>query len=206
MSKFKVAEGKAIWAKVFEPDTKFNPDGVYSVDLLKPEADAVKMSEYLEGLVNERMAEEIKTSPKYKDSLSIHLPFEKDFDRDGNETGDVKFKFKLDAKVKGRNGEFTQKPAIMDAKRTPMSGDHLIGNGSDIKVAFEPRTYFIPATKMVGVKLHLRGVQVINLVEYGDNSAMFEDEDGYTETAVEKDDRQETPFDSDETANAEGDF
>lgn len=206
MSKFKVAEGKAIWAKVFEPDTKFNPDGVYSVDLLKPEADAVKMSEYLEGLVNERMAEEIKTSPKYKDSLSIHLPFEKDFDRDGNETGDVKFKFKLDAKVKGRNGEFTQKPAIMDAKRTPMSGDHLIGNGSDIKVAFEPRTYFIPATKMVGVKLHLRGVQVINLVEYGDNAAMFEDEDGYTETAVEKDDRQATPFDSDETANAEGDF
>ena len=206
MSKFKVAEGKAIWAKVFEPDTKFNPDGVYSVDLLKPEADAVKMSEYLEGLVNERMAEEIKTSPKYKDSLSIHLPFEKDFDRDGNETGEVKFKFKLDAKVKGRNGEFTQKPAIMDAKRTPMSGDHLIGNGSDIKVAFEPRTYFIPATKMVGVKLHLRGVQVINLVEYGDSAAMFEDEDGYTETAVEKDDRQETPFDSDETTNAEGDF
>ena len=206
MSKFKVAEGKAIWAKVFEPDTKFNPDGVYSVDLLKPEADAVKMSEYLEGLVNERMAEEIKTSPKYKDSLSIHLPFEKDFDRDGNETGEVKFKFKLDAKVKGRNGEFTQKPAIMDAKRTPMSGDHLIGNGSDIKVAFEPRTYFIPATKMVGVKLHLRGVQVINLVEYGDSAAMFEDEDGYTETAVEKDDRQETPFDSDETVNNEGDF
>ncbi len=207
MSKYKIAEGKCIWAKVFEPDTKFNPDGVYSVDLLKPETEAVKMSEYLEGLVQERMAEEIKASPKYKDSLSTHLPYEKDFDRDGNETGNIKFKFKLDAKVKGRNGEFTQKPAVMDAKRTPMSGENLIGNGSDIKVAFEPRTYFIPASKTVGVKLHLRGVQVINLVSYGDSASMFEDEDGYTETAVEKDDRQDTPFDTaSETVDAEGDF
>ena len=34
-AKHKTVSGTAMWVKVFEPDTKFNPDGVYSVDLLK---------------------------------------------------------------------------------------------------------------------------------------------------------------------------
>jgi len=199
-AKNKSVAGKAMWVKVFEPDTKFNPDGVYSVDLLKPQLEAAKLSDYLESLVNERLEEEVKSNPKLQGKLSTHLPFEEDTDQEGNETGDIKFKFKLDAVGKRRDGTtYTQNPIVVDAKLTPMDGSVLIGNGSTINVSFEPRTYYIPATKMVGVKLHLRGVQVLDLVEYGNGAAsMFDEEDGYVAAAVAKDDTTDM-FDSNPT-------
>jgi len=209
-AKNKSVAGKAMWVKVFEPDTKFNPDGVYSVDLLKPQLEAAKLSDYLESLVNERLEEEVKSNPKLQGKLSTHLPFEEDTDQEGNETGDIKFKFKLDAVGKRRDGTtYTQNPIVVDAKLTPMDGSVLIGNGSTINVSFEPRTYYIPATKMVGVKLHLRGVQVLDLVEYGNGAAsMFDEEDGYVAAAVAKDDTTDM-FDSNPTTgdtDDEGDF
>ncbi len=209
MSKnIKNVKGSAMWVKVFEPDTKFNPDGVYSVDLLKPQLEATKLSDYLEGLVSERLEEEMKQNPKYKDKLSTHLPFEEDTDKDGNPTGDIKFKFKLDAVGKRRDGNtYTQKPLVVDSKLTPMNGDKMIGNDSIINVSFEPRTYFIPATKIVGVKLHLVGVQVLQLEEYGGGaSSMFNVEDGYVEEAVAKDDATEVFEDGNAVASDEGDF
>lgn len=209
MSKnIKNVKGSAMWVKVFEPDTKFNPDGVYSVDLLKPQLEATKLSDYLEGLVSERLEEEMKQNPKYKDKLSTHLPFEEDTDQDGNPTGDIKFKFKLDAVGKRRDGNtYTQKPLVVDSKLTPMNGDKMIGNDSIINVSFEPRTYFIPATKIVGVKLHLVGVQVLQLEEYGGGaSSMFNVEDGYVEEAVAKDDATEVFEDGNAVASDEGDF
>jgi hypothetical protein len=202
-AKHKTVSGTAMWVKVFEPDTKFNPDGVYSVDLLKPELEAAKLSDYLENLVNERLAEEVKQNPeKYEGKLSTHLPFEEDYDKDNNKTGNIKFKFKLDAVGKRRDGgTYEQKVMVVDSKLTPMKGDKLIGNGSLINVSFEPRTYFIPATKTVGVKLHLAGVQVVELQEYGSAASMFEETDGYVEQKVEKDDASEV---FDETFAAEG--
>ncbi len=108
MSKFYKAKGKAMYAKVFKPDTQFDKNGVYSVDLLKPEAEAVELSDFLEGMVKQRMAEEKKANPSV--NLATHLPFAPNKDKEGNETGEIKFKFKLDAKVNGRNGEYEQKP------------------------------------------------------------------------------------------------
>jgi hypothetical protein len=209
-AKNKSVAGKAMWVKVFEPDTKFNPDGVYSVDLLKPQLEAAKLSDYLEGLVNDRLEEEVKSNPKLQGKLSTHLPFEEDTDQEGNDNGDIKFKFKLDAVGKRRDGTtYTQSPIVVDAKLTPMDGSVLIGNGSGINVSFEPRTYYIPATKMVGVKLHLRGVQVLDLVEYGNGAAsMFDEEDGYVAAAVAKDNTAEM-FDNEPAtgdADDEGDF
>jgi len=205
MNKTKVVEGKSIYGQnVFEPNKDFEKQfGTYSIDLLKPEEEAVKLCEYLEGLVNERYATEVKASKK-PDSLSTRLPFVRHTDKAGNETGDIRFKFKLKAGGVGDNGEWYQKPAVLDAKRKPMSGEKLIGNGSRVKVAFNPSVYFVQGT--VGVTLKLDAVQVIDLVPHKDPAALFDDEDGYTESAVEKDDRQESPFDSEETDIAEGNF
>jgi hypothetical protein len=56
----------------------------------------------------------------------------------------------------------------------------LIGNGSRVKVAFEPFPYIMQSTKKVGVSLRLKAVQVIDLVEYGNSAAsVFDEEDGY---------------------------
>tara|TARA_E500000178_G_scaffold355383_1_gene427817 strand:- start:2242 stop:2853 length:612 start_codon:yes stop_codon:yes gene_type:complete len=203
MSKFYKVEGKAMYAKVFKPDTQFDRNGVYSVDLLKPEAEAVELSDFLEGMVKERVANEKKANPDV--NLATHLPFAPNKDKQGNETGEIKFKFKLDAKVNGRNGEYEQKPTVVDAKRTPMSGENLIGNGSIVKVAFEPRTWV--ASGKCGVKLHLKALQVINLEAYAKGAeTLFDDEDGYTEERIQKDDASEYSFEETATADAEGDF
>jgi len=205
MSKYYKAQGKAMYAKVFQPDKQFdkNGAGVYSIDLHKSEAEAAELSDFLEGMVKARIAEEKKTNPNV--SLTTHLPFEPAKDKQGTPTGDIKFKFRLDAEVNGRNGKYEQKPAVVDAKRTPMSGDNLIGNDSIVKVAFEPRTWVVSGK--CGVKLHLKAVQVINLVPYSKGAeSLFEDEEGYTEEAIQKDDASDYSFEETATADAEGDF
>ncbi len=94
---------------------------------------------------------------------------------------------------------------MVDAKRKPMSGENLIGNGSVVQVAFEPRTYVVSGK--CGVKLHLKALQVINLEAYAKGAeTLFEDEDGYTEERVQKDDASEYSFEDTASADAEGDF
>ncbi len=181
----KVLRGKALWAKLFEPDTKFDANGIYSISLTLPEADAAEMCEELDALTAAKFDEEVKNKPALKNQLSIQEPYAPVYDREtGDATGDVEFKFKLKAKVNTRDGRtFEQKVAVVDAKRTPMTDEIAIGNGSDVKVAFEPMPYMVAGTKKVGVSLRLKAVQVIDLVEYGSPAAsVFDEEDGFTAT------------------------
>lgn len=196
-------KGLAMYAKVFEPDKQFEKKyGAYSIDILKTEEDSQQLSEYLQGLIDERFAEEVKASKK-PESLSTRPPCDVFTDK---KTGLEYTRFKLKMRAGGisDNGEWTQKPVVFDSDLEVMSGENLIGNMSLVKVSFQPSTYMM--TNVVGVTLKMEAVQVIDLVPWKDPKALFTKEEGYTEKAVEKDDRQETPFDSDETANAEGDF
>lgn len=52
-----IIEGSALWAKVQEPDTKFDPDGTYSISVLVPETEAQEMCEYLDDIVDKAYAE-----------------------------------------------------------------------------------------------------------------------------------------------------
>ena len=62
------------------------------------------------------------------------------------------------------------------------------------------------STKQVGVSLRLKAMQVIDLVEYGNNTnSIFDEEDGYVATAVAKDDATDV-FAEEAVADAEGDF
>tara|TARA_Y100001938_G_C8100050_1_gene441020 strand:- start:6957 stop:7547 length:591 start_codon:yes stop_codon:yes gene_type:complete len=183
----KIIKGKALWAKVFEPDTKFDANGVYSISVLVPETEAQEMCECLDRIVEERLATEVKEKPKLKGSLTTRQGYEKATDQDGNETGEIEFKVKLKAKIQGKDGStYTQKPIVVDAKRTPMNKESLIGNGSTVKVAFEPFAYAMMSTKQVGVSLRLKGVQVLELVEFGGANSMFEEEEGFTTNQIEK--------------------
>jgi len=181
-----VLEGTALWAKVFEPDTKFNPLGDYSINLQMPLADSVAMSEQLDGIVQAKFKEAIEKDPRLKNTLSTQDVCQPVYDRDtGDDTGNVEFKFKLKAKVQKRDGTYyEQQPAVLDSKKVPMSKDTLIGNGSKVKVAFEPISYVMSSTKKVGVSLRMKAVQVIDLVEYGNSAtSVFDEEDGYVAPA-----------------------
>ena len=57
-----VLEGSAQWAKVFEPDTKFNPLGDFSINLQMTAAEAAPMCERLEQLVQAKFAEAVNRS------------------------------------------------------------------------------------------------------------------------------------------------
>ena len=181
-----VLEGTALWAKVFEPDTKFNPLGDFSINLQMPLADAAVMSEQLESIVQAKFNEAIKQDPRLKNSLTTQDVCQPVYDRDtGDDTGNVEFKFKLKAKVQKRDGTYyEQQPAVLDSKKVPISKDTLIGNGSKVKVAFEPIPYVMSSTKKVGVSLRMKAVQVIDLVEYGNSAtSVFDEEDGFVAPA-----------------------
>jgi hypothetical protein len=177
-----VLEGSAQWAKVFEPDTKFNPLGDFSINLQMTAAEAAPMCERLEQLVQAKFAEAVKEKPALKNTLTTADVSNVVFDRDtGDDTGNIEFKFKLKAKVQKRDGTYyDQEPAVVDASKKPLPKDVLIGNGSRVKVAFEPITYVMASTKKVGVSLRLKAVQVIDLIEYGSKAtSVFDEEDGY---------------------------
>ena len=128
-------------------------------------------------------------------------------DESGSETGNVVFKTKLKALIRGKNGtNYTQKVNVVDSKRTPMSGKQLVGNGSVIKVAVEPNTYYMPSSKQVGVSLRLKALQVIDLIEHGVSAdSLFDEEDGFVTQAVEKDNSSDY-FEDTQDGASEGDF
>ena len=74
-------------------------------------------------------------------------------------------------------------------------------------MAADVSPYMMQSTKQVGVTLRLLGVQVLDLVEYGNSAGMFDEEDGFVAEAVAKDDASENVFDDNQVdADAEGDF
>lgn len=193
----KSPKGKALWAKVVMPDTKFDPDGVYEINLVVDEDDP-EIKEWcadLEAMVEERVQQELEENDSRFKKMPegrplTALPMKEVEDQDGNETGELQFKFKLKAVGKNRKGEtYTRRPLVVDAKGNPivkldshgdvLNSDFKIGNGSVVRVHYSPVPYYMASTRTVGVSLQLKAVQVISLVEYGNSGYDFDEEDGY---------------------------
>jgi hypothetical protein len=158
--------GIAVYPKIEKPDTKFDVNGVYSVDLDLSGAEAEELAAKLQKIADAAYAEECKAKGK-KQLKRADMPWKQ------TEDGKTRFKFKL--KAKGGTGEkqWDQKPALFDAKGNPVSNLN-VGSGSTIKVAFDCVPYF---TAMVGhgISMRLRAVQVLDLRQYiaGDNFDAF---------------------------------
>jgi hypothetical protein len=180
-------QGTAVYPKIEKPDTKFNADGLYSIDLDLPGGDAQELIGKLTKIADDAYAAECKAKGK-KSLKRSDMPWKE------TEDGKTRFKFKL--KAKGGSGEkmWDQKPALFDAKGNPVK-DLNVGSGSTVKVAFDVVPYF---TAMVGqgISLRLRAVQVIELRQYiaGDNfdAFGFKATDGFV-----KEQEAVTSFDSD---------
>jgi len=204
-----IIKGNAMWAKVFEPDTRFVPEGEYSAQVIVPEAEAAIVCEQLEKLINMEFDKAVKEKPQLKATLSKRPAAEPQIDDEGNPTGNLIFKTKLKARIKTKAGVVKeQKVFVYDAKKNLLPSNIAVGNGSVIKVAVEPFPYVMQSTKQVGVSLRLKGVQVIELVEYGAPSSMFDEEDGFVAEAVAKDDSADAFDDemTEDTADDKGDF
>jgi hypothetical protein len=206
--------GTAIYPYLIEPDTKFNADGEYKVKLKLAPDSVIKdakgkslgdVQSFIDAMA-EKSLEKAKQENKGK-IKEADVPYEIDED-----TGEVLVNFKLKAVGKTREGkEFTQAPALFDAKGKPAEPEAIWG-GSLLKVSFEVVPFY---TKLIGagVSLRLKAVQIIELRKGGGASAEnygfgaeegYEEEDAAGEAGFASDD--EPPFETDDEEQERGDF
>lgn len=191
---FATPQGVAAYAYLQRPDTKFNPDGEFKTNLILEAEDLEapiqhKSEEYngrsLRDILDE-MAEEAyqdalsNVKPQVRKLVTKVEPYAPEYDDEGNETGRYVLKFKLKHKGKSGDREFTQRPMIVDAHKKPTKAE--VYGGSIIRCSFSPIPFYVAGTKMAGVTLRLKAVQVIQLESGGGGAtAMFEEEDGFTD-------------------------
>jgi hypothetical protein len=190
--------GVAQYPYLNKPDTKFNPEGEYKVNLELNADDAAEICTFLDEQLAAAVAKAKKENPgkKIKEGTAGY---------DVNEdTGKVTLKFKLKAKVNTKSGDsFDQKVVLFDAKGKPITSAPNIGGGSKVKVSYEVVPYYT-AIAGAGVSLRVKAVQILELVEYSGGASAdaygFGEEDGYEAKASE-----EHEF-TDETKEATPDF
>lgn len=180
-------KGKAVWCKVKEPDFMYNEKGVYSTNLVcDPNEPAVQeFIGKLEELRDVAYAETKETlGVRGKDYKSRDV-FSEDLDSDGNATGNIVFKFKMNNVADRTASGNTDKIFVVDAKRNEITDLPLVGNGSVIRCVAYANPYTAPNTKEVGISLIWTKMQIVELVEYaGAGSSDFDEEEGYGSKAA----------------------
>ncbi len=203
---FTTPAGIAVYPWLNKPDTQFDADGVYKVDLKMPVEDGQELIAMIDKAIKEQFQAKLKeiTKPKDKKALCTkHKPYEMVEDDDGNETGEVLFKFRMNAVVRPKDKEpWEQRPKVFDASRKELKPSPRIFGGSTLKVAFQINPYYAANDKSASVSLRLVAVQIIELVEGGASAEYygFGQEEGYTGA----DDKEESSGFEDETTKPTG--
>lgn len=199
--------GVARYPWLSKPDTKFDADGVFKVDLLIEDvAKIAGLQKQIEEAIDQSVAQAKEENPKVARQIKRgDAPIIEDTDEDGNPTGKLILRCKTKA-VRKRDGESTPKVVpIFDAagKRTKAE----VWGGSKLRLRIAIKPYFVAGTKIAGVSLDLREVQVIELVQGGSAQPKGFDavEGGWTEDQ----DEQQGSFEeasAGEDAGDDGDF
>lgn len=181
--------GTAMYPHISKPDKTY---GGYKVNLILSRIDAEKLIEATEAILDEactakkRELEGAKKIAKAK-SLIRKSPFTDELDEDGNPTGNVIVKFKS-----------IFPPIMRDCKAKELKKRINVFGGSQIKVAYEIKDYYIAKDNTVGVSFYLKGVQIIDLVSGG---SMFNAEEG----SFNSDEADDLPGESNDTTSTSED-
>tara|TARA_Y100000361_G_scaffold31033_1_gene25955 strand:- start:2602 stop:3216 length:615 start_codon:yes stop_codon:yes gene_type:complete len=171
--------GVSQFAWLNKPDTKFDDNGHYKVNLILDGNSAKPLIKSIND-ENKKAVEMAKEKSKGKNIKTANTPFEEEY-ADGKPTGNIIFKFKAKAKIIMKNGDvIDNKVPIFDSKGTPMTNQ--VWSGSEMKVSADMIPYYT-AMAGAGVSLRLKAVQITKLVEgSGANSSAHgfsEVKDGY---------------------------
>ena len=98
--------GVALYPWLTKPDTKYNEDGEYKVNLVLSKEDAKPLLKTINEVFEENLKAEMKKQKK-KDIKTATPPYSEQLDDNGAPTGNLIFKFKSKA---------AYKPAIFDAQ------------------------------------------------------------------------------------------
>ena len=177
--KFTSPIGVAVYPRLNKPDTKFDAAGVYKTNLALPaDAESTKrLVAFLQKRYDDYVAQLTEANKGRKPKMN-DVPFEDEFDKDGNATGNILFKFSSKASGVYNGKPWERKIKLFDAKGNSTTAE--VWGGSQIKVSFTVGEY--KAGVNCGIKCYLEGVQVIELVSGSGGSASdygFGEEDGY---------------------------
>ena len=156
---FTTPKGIAQYPWLSKPDTKFDEEGQYKVNLILSQEDAKPLIQQINESFAQNLKEETKKN-KGKDIKTANPPYSDELDDDGKPTGNIIIKFKSKA---------IYPPAIFDAQGNVMKDSNIWG-GSEIRVNGSIAPYYVPLIG-AGVSLRLRAVQVIEYVEGGTGRA-----------------------------------
>ncbi len=167
---FTTPVGELVYPWLTRADTRYDPDGVYQTKILMPFENAQDLIARLEGALTDFVG----TLDVAKQKTYSQAPvFEEELDEDGNPTGNVMFKCKLLAKVTPREGEpFTQAPVCVMAENGE-AVDKPIYGGSMARIKGQIVPYSNAASKVAGVTLRMRSVQVHELVSGTSDGGAF---------------------------------
>ena len=198
--RFTTPTGFAQYPYLNSPDTKFNPEGDYKVNLLLPED--TKTKELIDKL-DAVLIKFMETSDDVKRAIAQRKTVTKGDIVTYDEEGNVVFKFKQKAVIHTKDGkDLKVSIPIFDSKGKPCNGA-MIGSESKIKVNFSVFPYYMPTTKTCGLSLRPVAVQVIELVEpkasgtaesygFGEEEGGFE----YTEEPAAAPEEDSKPWDN----------
>jgi len=172
------------------------PYGVYKVELILSEAQAVPLLKTLEPIHAQAVEEgkaalkELKAEARKKlKEVTAQDLFSIEYDKETEEpTGNFIFSFKMQASgLSGQNGmtsTWKRSPDIFDAKGKLLTGKlPEICDGTEGIVAFKALPYFMSGLGMAGLVLLLEAVQIIKLRSGDQRSAAdygFVEEDGWS--------------------------
>ena len=161
-------EGVSKYAWLTQPDTKFDKDGHYKVNLVISTENAQSLMKQIDDEMKKSL-EIAKEKNKGKAIKQANSPYENEV-VEGKETGNIEFKFKRKAQVIAADGKVIPfKVAIFDSAGKPMMNGN-VWSGSKMKVSAELIPWYT-AMAGAGVSLRLRAVQITELVEGGAGSA-----------------------------------
>jgi hypothetical protein len=188
LPKFTTPKGIAKYPWLSKPDTQFNPTGVYKVSLLIPKANARELIDKLDTAAGEALTEARANakSPAIAKQITLAPCYHIETDDEGEETGNIEFRFKQNALVKFQDGTTKEmKPFIFDAQGKQMQVCPNVYGGSVLRINFSPVGYYNASSKSAGVSLRMNAVQIMELVTGGGSAAGFgfaTEEDGFDST------------------------
>lgn len=204
-------EGVAKFPWLTTPDTRFNEAGEYKVTLVLPADDEAtqKLIEKIEK-VYETFRKTLKGAKLKRKPDS--LGFEPEYTDDGDETGNILFKFKSKTGYTNKAGEFVKMnaPKLFDSKLQELPKDTVIWGGSTMIVNFSPSAY--DHGKNLGVTLRLNACQIIQLNNGGEKSAGdygFGEQEGYTQASdmqADTEEYEEPEVEAEDEGTDEDDF
>lgn len=173
--------GLAAWVKVYHADYEYKTqEGEFAVDLYLSPEDAAPIIKAYEKIVKDTLKKEGgKESPDKQYNLVSEIPdkhlerlAKADFNPDPTW---YRFKFRNKEKVNPKGGTpFENKITVLDKDNKPLPHDPNaeIGNGSKLRVAYQPFGWCVSGK--TGCKMRLVGIQLIDKKSYSASGVVFD--------------------------------